>query len=350
MWQGDDAGPAAGRKGDRGLPLEHAIWITWEKHRRTESIARAAGVRLFAFHSRAPRWRRHPEFLGRTLGTLLRERPRVLMVQNPSVVLTVLALVLRPFFRYRLVVDAHNAGVYHFERDQALTSWLLPTLHRRADLTIVTNEIVARIVRRNGGRVFILPDPLPDFGVTADASATGRRGRATDEADAFVVTFICSYAADEPYREVFRAARLLPPQIRIKVTGNTARLGPEDRALVGGNVVLTGFLPEAEFLSLLIDSDLVMDLTTFDDCLVCGAYEATALEVPMVLSDTPALRTHFRDGAVFVANTEREIADGILKARAGWADLRRGVGQTRTRLAAEWEEHRREFLALLSAW
>jgi glycosyltransferase involved in cell wall biosynthesis len=328
--------------------LERSIWIAWEKHRRTESVSAMLGARLYAFDTRASRWLRYPRFVSRTLGVLAQERPRVLFVQNPSILLTAMAMALRPIFRYRLVVDAHNAGVYAFEEEQKYTAWLLPTLHRHADLTIVTNEIVAGIVRRNGGAAYILPDPLPDLGSPVVRQRAGDRP-ADGGADArFVVTFICSYAGDEPFREVFLAARRLPDDVVIYVTGNAGKLTAQDRELAGPRVILTGFLSEGDFLARLRDSDLIMDLTTFDDCLVCGAYEATALEVPMVLSDTPALRRHFRDGAVFVANSERDIAEGIMLARSTWLDLKRGVAATRLRLDSEWAQLRTGLEAMLS--
>jgi len=293
------------------------------------------------FHSRAPRWRRVPEFIWRTVGVLVRERPQVLYVQNPSVILTAFALALKPLLRYRLVVDAHNAGVYRFEKEQKYTAWMLPAFHRFADLTIVTNEHVARIVENNGGKTFVLPDPLPQF------THAAAYARVPADSGPFIVTFICSYAADEPYLEVFSAARLLPLDIVLRVTGNPARLTAAERAQADDRVTLLGFLPEREFVSRLLDSDLIMDLTTFCDCLVCGAYEATSLEVPMILSDTPALRGHFRDGAVFVDNSAAGIAKGILAARAQWKELRRGVCESKARLTFEWEDHRRALISVL---
>lgn len=190
--------------------LDGTIWIAWERHRRTESIAAMLGVRVFMLHSRAPRWRRVPEFIRRTIGILARERPKVLMVQNPSIILTAFALALRPLLRYRLVVDAHNAGVYRFEKEQKYTAWLLPVLHRFADLTIVTNEHVARVVENNGGKTFVLLDPLPQFTDVADSA------RAPADSGPFIVTFICSYAADEPYREVYSATGLMPQDMVLR--------------------------------------------------------------------------------------------------------------------------------------
>ena len=38
---------------------------------------------------------------------------------------------------------------------------MIPFLADKRDLTIVTNDFLARLVREKGGRAFVLPDPLP---------------------------------------------------------------------------------------------------------------------------------------------------------------------------------------------
>ncbi len=108
-----------------------------------------------------------------------------------------------------------------------------------------------------------------------------------------------------------------------------------------------GFLPEDEFVALLAGSDLIVDLTTRDDCLVCGAYEAVALEVPMVLSDTPALRDYFTSGRIFSSNDAAGIREGILTARRDHARLQREVAELKESLLGPWNRNFERLLAEL---
>ncbi len=232
-------------------------------------------------------------------------RPRILLVQNPSWVLTFLAIILKPVFQYCLVVDAHNAGVLPSHRGHEHIGFMLPFFHRNADLTIVTNESCAQIVQRHGGRTEIVPDPLPEL-----HPGKSERNRKGD----FVVVFVCTFACDEPFAEVLVAARQLPDEVIILITGDSGRCPAALREHAPGNVRFTGYLPEDEYIGTLANADLIMDLTTREDCLVCGAYEAVALGVPMVLSDTAINREFFHSGAIYVRNEARAIASALREA------------------------------------
>lgn len=291
-----------------------SLWLSWERHRRSQSLAAKLGTSLFEFQSNAPRFLKHPVFTLRTLVLLATERPRLLFVQNPSIVLTLLTIFLKPLFRYSLVVDAHNAGVYPFEKGHGKYSFLFPFLHRYADLTIVTNRVLADIVEGHGGRSAILPDPLPDF-----QFSMSKQAKVGSE---FIVTYICSYAIDEPYTEVFRAGALLPDNVKIYVTGDDKKLSLTKRELARDNgIILTGFLAEEDYLKQLYASDCIMILTEFEDCMVCGAYEAISIGVPPILSASPVLKDWFGDVAFFTENIAFEIANTILDGRKESQDI-----------------------------
>jgi hypothetical protein len=121
--------------------------------------------------------------------------------------------------------------------------------------------------------------------------------------------------------EVIRAAQDLDPETAIYITGRPKQDAEELRYLAGKNVVLTGFLPETDFISLLHAVDVVIDLTTRENCLLQGAYEAVAAEKPMVLSGTAALRVHFNKGACFTNNTADDVARQINDALSRRATL-----------------------------
>jgi glycosyltransferase involved in cell wall biosynthesis len=337
----DDAPPSDGRLIDPasdGGPREQRIWVTWERQRRNASLSGRLGAQLVECLFDGGRLRRYLALSVRTLRLLWSTSARVVFVQNPSLVLTALAVTLRPFRSWRLVVDAHNAGVYPFEHGKRLSVALATLLFRGADLTIVSNERLAAYVTERGGRAFALPDPLPALGV-ADPPGSAR--------DGCQVVFICTWAADEPYLEVLEAARGLDPSIQVLVTGKSRG---RERAAGGlpANVTLTGFVPEQAFERLLREADVVMDLTTREDCLVCGAYEAVAVGRPMVLSDTRALRSYFRMGSVFADNTATGIRDAIVEACANVGRLREEVIALGAELEREWQERKRALERILA--
>ena len=307
---------------------EQVIWITWEHQRRSVTLSDKLGVPLYEFTSSRPRFIKHPLFVLKTLWLLFLKRPITLIVQNPSAFLTILVIILKPLFRYFLIVDAHNAGIYPFEPAHQKYANIFPFMHRYTDLTILTNEILADIVYKGGGRAIILPDLLPGF----DNIHKCHRNDGT-----FVVTFICSYAADEPYLEVFKAAALLPADIKIYITGNNQKLTNAELALAGPGVEFTGFLDEEEYVSQLCNSDCIMVLTTFPDCLVCGAYEAVALEVPLILSDTPVLRAWFTRGVTYSGNKGEELANAIVKTREKHEYFLKEISELKKEIKVKWQ-------------
>jgi hypothetical protein len=71
-------------------PLPGGLWLTWERHRRSETLARALGARYVPLVSGMPRPLRYGLLTLKTIGLLLNERPRLVFAQNPSIVLAAL--------------------------------------------------------------------------------------------------------------------------------------------------------------------------------------------------------------------------------------------------------------------
>lgn len=304
-----------------------ALWIAWERHRRTTELARALKVvKLFQLELDAHRLIRYPYLLLRTLLIILKERPRLVIVQNPSVVLTLFVLfLLRPLVG-RIIVDAHNEGITPFASKHA---WLMPIydmMQKRADLTIVTNEALAEIVGSNAGRPFVLEDRIPEFGKPLHTQLAGKHN----------AVLICTFERDEPYREVIKAAGLIDPGICIYVTGRPQKAPKKVIAQAPRNVVFTGFLAEQDYLNLLYSVDLIIDLTLMENCLVCGAYEAVALGKPMVLTDSDALRTYFHKGAIFTENHPHSIARAVYQVIENKETMKREVSDLKKELTLTW--------------
>ncbi|MTI98605.1 MAG: glycosyltransferase family 4 protein [Marinobacter adhaerens] len=280
-----------------------AIWISWYPHRRTSGICQEWGVPLKVIDSS------RDGVIGwlckglKTLNMLRRWKPEVLFVQNPSLGLTILAVLSRSYFKYFLVVDAHNEGVKPFVRSSTFVRRLVRFLLKHADRTIVTNESLARVVTEVGGRAIILPDPLPAPTFTPEY-------KTFDQQQTNNVVVICTYAPDEPISDILAAAEKLPDKSFV-CTGNIEKFNRLGLS-APGNVRFTGFLPDKDYWALLLSADVICDLTLMPDCLVCGAYEALAVGRPMVLSANSATRELFGSVAILSEPTPSTIA-GALK-------------------------------------
>lgn len=300
-------------------------WITWEAHRRSRGLSSAFGASLHELDERGGRLRRYASCTWRTLSILWRARGSIVFVQSPSVALALLTTTVGRLMARIVVVDAHNGGIDPFEGRNRLFTWAAHCALRMSDLVIVTNSGLARRVERLGARAAVLTDPMPDL------------PQATPEADLAVtrILAICTWASDEPFRELIAAAALLPAGYELAITGRD-RLTDTERAALPPNVRLTGFVSESEYVRLLRGARAIVDLTTREDCLLCGAYEAISAHKALVVSDTQALRALLADAAVYCANDARSVAAGIVTA-VRRADELQDLARTRDRtLRVQW--------------
>lgn len=282
------------------------IWISWETQRRNRSLSPYVRARLFELDFNVGWWRRYPLVIGKTLAIFSREKPDIIFSQNPSMILAILSIAYARLFNKKIVIDAHNAGLFPLEGKSRLLNHIAVKLTQWSTLTIVSNASLANRVTSWGGKSIAIPDPFPDLNPPST----------TDKLkNSFNVLYICSWSADEPVNAVLNASTSLDAGICIYMTGSSKGAANNDRNGVPQAVELTGYVKDEEFTRLLYACDAVMVLTTREDCLLCGAYEGVSAGKPLILSDTSALRDYFSDGSVFVDNTARSIREGIDEMR-----------------------------------
>jgi len=280
----------------------HRLWITWERQRRNQSMAVWLSAQLCELHHSGGRFMRYIVLCFKTYRLIRDKKPEVIFFQNPSIVLSAFIALLKALriIDCKIVGDFHNAGVYP-PKFAFISRWV----GRTSNLTIVSNSNLAAVVNNWGASAIAVPDPLPRIHGVARRSHSGAGERK------FVFLFVCSWADDEPVANVVRAATLLKskyPMFSVLITGR-----PKIEKYLTGielpdNVTLTGFLPEGEFDGLLTAADVVIDLTTRADCMVCGAYEAVAAETPAILSDNQPTREYFNSGVQFTDNSVEDIS------------------------------------------
>lgn len=318
--------------------ISKRVWITWENQRRNKTLSRVLEAKLFQFDLKVNRFVRYPIVLFKTFYTFITKRPKKIFVQNPSIILALFAVNYGRVLNIPIIVDAHNAGVYPFDGSKEWANRITAYLFRFATFTIVTNDALAEYVKSKGGRPVVLPDPIPEF--SHQPSKKDLKGK-------FNVLFVCSWADDEPYIEVIKAANLLDKTICIYITGNSKGKEKEFGSKLPENVILTGYIGEEDFVSMLYSCDVVIDLTTRENCLVCGAYEAVTMGKPLIISDTKALREYFSIGALYTNNMHRDIADKINTAVVEKERMEREIKILKAKLISEWYNKKKIFEQLL---
>ncbi len=316
------------------------MFIAWDPYtRRSDVLAQRLGASMHhIFVGQRGRaldapWRYLAQ-ARQTCRVLSDERPDVVFVQNPPIFCALLALFHTLRFGGQFVIDSHTAAFVTPKWKWSLGLHRL--LSRRAAATLVHNESQAKIVKRWGCRFCIMGDPLGDYPLE-EAFPLGRQ---------FNVAVVSTFGEDEPLELVIQAACHLP-EVEFYVTGDSKRAHKDLLAKKPDNCHMTGYLRNRQYMSLLQGANAVLDLTTREQSLLSGAFEAVSVGTPLIVSDWRILRDYYSSGAVYVSNTVQGICEGIRQAQREQIALKQGILQLRTKLQIQWEQEFSELRRLL---
>ncbi len=312
-------------------------WIGY--HRRTELLARHLDARLhFIRFGRQDKPLQAPiRYLVqavRTWQVLLRERPDVVLVQNPPIFCALVAYLYARWHNAGYAIDSHS-GAFLSPRWR----WSLGVhrfLSRRALATIVHNDSQAEIVEKWKCPYCVIAFTPGDYPAGVPFPATGQ----------FRVGVISAFAGDEPLDVMLQAAAQLR-DATFYVTGDSRSARKDLLERKPANCVLTGYLPYEQYVGLLRGMDAIMDLTLRDHTLLMGAFEAVSLGVPLITSNWPILHDYFHLGTVHVANTVPSVCEGVRHVRRDQAVLRREMLVLRDELQVQWEQRAAELERML---
>jgi len=296
--------------------MKKRIWLTWEIQRRNRSMSSDLNAKLYEITSNASWWKRYPLLIFITIKKIIKSKPSLIFVQNPSLILSAIIVIYGKITQTVIVVDAHNAGVFPLEGRYKILNQIVGFVNSLATKVIVSNHALKQYIHKNNNSVFAIPDPVPKIFKNDNYNLNG---------DKFNIVFICSWAADEPYEAVFSIADNLTDATHIYITGNSKGKERNIKKDLPLNITLTGFLSNEKYDDLIHACDAVMVLTKRDNCLVCGAYEGVAVEKPMILSKTNILISHFNKGCVYTDNTSSNIEYSINKLIADYSNLSRDI-------------------------
>lgn len=274
-------------------------WTSW--HGRSASLAERLDLRPLFLPRRI--WKlpfvlRHPLSFFWMVFHLLRHRPRVVAVMSPPPLAVWTAALYGRATGAFVLFDFHS-GTFNDPKWRWATGSVLSSARR--GLALVTNQRHLEICSNRGVPVELVHDLVIDV---PDGGASAPDPPASD-----AVLVIASHANDEPMDVVLDAAALLPSR-EFNITGSAA---PDFARRAGRlpNVRLTGFVDAATYADLVREASLLICLTTREDTMQRGGYEALAYGKPLVTSRTTVLKEFFGSAACFAGPNAAELAAAI---------------------------------------
>jgi glycosyltransferase involved in cell wall biosynthesis len=295
------------------------IWITWNDSQRSRNIAKDLGLPIFEkVFDRNPLSRHILSSLW-TIYLLIKLKPRKVYLQYSFLLLVIVAIYKRLSFNpVCIICDCHTKALRRSIKGtlSSLFWWIKSKSFQSVALPIITNTEMLPDILRLSDRFFILPDKIPEIKINQESQ----------QQETYCV-FVCSYAIDEPLREVIEAAQLLQGTIKVYCTG---RIPTKLNHLVNQphkNIHFTGFLSTTAYNKLISFADCILALTSEEGCLQCAGYEALSVGAPLVVSDTTALKTYFHDSAIYVKHQARDISNGVCLALSNSPSMRLNTQQ-----------------------
>lgn len=311
------------------IKRQKRVWVAWETHRRSIELAKSFNCDLKIIDLKG--FFRYPLSLFQTIIFYFKEKPDVIFVQNPSMVLAFVSCVYSKIFNIRIIVDRHSNFLLSSKKRTKIYVYVfnfLSTLTiKLADLTIVTNKYIGAIVKNNGGRFMILPDKIPLLNQINKINFKHKIN----------LLMVASYAADEPIHDVFSAMNQINENsIALHITGNFKKLDPKIQKVKPDNVYFTGFLDNQTYIDMLYSVDAVLVLTTNDFCMLCGCYEVIAAKNALITSKKNVLIDYFT-GSMFVNNSPTAIKEGILEVITHLFEYKKKSATLNIKLKREWD-------------
>lgn len=308
------------------------IFISWAPHcSRSDNIAREFDGKSYLVYY---------EFFGsnyitvvfkylfqsiKSFKIILKEKPDIIFIMSPPIFAFFPPWLYCKIFRKKgYISDSHSATFR--QKKWKVLSPLQKFFFKDAISNIVTNSEHANIVRAWGADYTVIGD-IPIRYVNMKIYEKMRSG--------FNITLVNSFSDREPVEKIIKTAKKIN-NISIYITG---KLKYANKALLlntPNNIIFTDFLPNEQYAWLLKNSNAVMTQTTSDNTMQRGAYEAMALETPIITSDWGILRETFYKGTIFVKNDVDSIIQGILEMKKDYKKYKKEIKELKKERLAIW--------------
>jgi len=336
----DDLIPMAAEKNafEKTTGSQRIVFLVWAPHSaRAKGICDGLGAHLhlmsYKFRSKIYSPIKYPLLFLRSLLLLNNQNPEIIICQAPPIFCPLVATVHKlTHRRVKVVIDLHSGAL---EKPWSYLKPLNTAVMKKAAAVLVSNqEAHDHVLKENNISPLILEDKIPGFDPALMHDDKGVEN--TPSGADLTIIVPSSFAYDEPIEEILHAAAALP-ETKFYLTGDSSKAGRNVLKRKPGNVVCTDFLKTDDYVRLLYRSNAIMVLTTRDKTLLAGAYEAVALQKPLITSNWAPLRRYFNKGTIHVNNSSAEIVEAVQTVQQKKIELKREMGLLREEKIREWE-------------
>jgi len=284
------------------IKSDKAVWLTWHFAARSRNMSKVLNIPILEYFNNKNAIIRHSFSTFWTIWKLIRIRPKVVFIQLSFMLLNIVALYkLFTFGKTVIIADCHTKalrrkakGLFYY------VFWpIKKATFKLVNISIVSNIGMEKDIKELHDNYLIIPDKIPEIEINKNIIR-----------EKYFV-YVSSFAVDEPFDEIFEVANKLPDNIKLYWTGKIpANLSiPQNKP---SNLIFTDYLSFEEYYNLIANASSILALTTEDDCLQSGAYEALGVQTPMVITDSDALKAYFGNSALYTEHSPEEITKNLL--------------------------------------
>jgi glycosyl transferase family 1 len=269
----------------------------------------------------------------RTLSLLGRERPRVVLAQNPPIFLPVLLVLTKRFYRFKLVIDHHAVWSMKTLR-QPILSQGIGALERfasgQAESNMSPNNNWTRELRARGATdAFTYHDFIPKPPTTTKKVNEWTRNPLPPHR--FLVIAAHGGHPQELLEEEIAAVSGLQDYLLV-ITGKREKLEHRiSRLHPSSNVIYPGFLDDESYESLKRSADAALSLSTEINTVPHAIHEYLADGLPTIVLKDSLLRSLFDGAIVEIDNASPETVIAALKTVTQDSAARAELGRNRDR-------------------
>ena len=258
-----------------------------------------------------------------TLFILFKNRPKVVIVQNPPVFAPLTVLLYCKLSGAKFAIDSHTAafldnkwknfyGLFKFIAKQAI----LNSCHNYKNLEILKSLGIKPAM------VMQFFNPVYNLAKLNQLMQDEKIERAV-KASNLPIMMVNRFASDDDWETVIKTAELMS-EADFFITGDFKRTRVEEKKLPN-NVFLTGYLKHDEFLKLMWRSRVILAFTLRSDTALWSIREIMALNKPFITTDSEVLRHYFNEVALFTKSDSQELKQKIEQAIANEDNIKNKI-------------------------
>jgi len=251
----------------------------------------------------------------RTISLLGRQRPRVVLAQNPPIFLPVLLALTKPLYRFKLIIDHHAIWSIKTLRQPLLSQGIAALerfASRRADSNMSPNNNWTRELRVRGATdAFTYHDFVPKPTTTTQKDREWTANPLPPHH--FLVIAAHGGHPQELLEEEIAAVSGLQDYLLV-ITGKREKLGHRIAKLgPKSNVIYPGYLDDASYEALKRSADVALSLSTEINTVSHAIHEYLADGIPTIVLKDSLLRSLFDASIVEIDDARPETVRTALK-------------------------------------